>query len=189
ARPSASKRSSTAHPRAPVVIHHRAIIANHALLTGHHPISISVGAVLHPYCKISSLHAPVAIEEGCIIGEKAQIGLGNGGTMKGLKLAKNVVVDSSAIVEATQVGEGTHIGAGAKLGMGAVIGKYCTIAPQTVVLPNEEVPDFTVLFGAGQRRLNTTMQNRLKVTEQRNRGQKKQLDALALLIPSDIAKW
>ncbi|KAL1652340.1 hypothetical protein SLS58_000467 [Diplodia intermedia] len=119
-----SKRASSSLPRAPATIHPSAIVANHAVLTGHHAITIAAGAVVHPNAKITSLHGPVVIGEGCIVYEKATVGIPEleGGQGRGVVLDKNVVVEASAVVQAALVGEGTVIGTDAKVGLGSAVG-------------------------------------------------------------------
>lgn len=123
----ASKRVSSSLPRAPASIHPSAIVANHAVLTGHHAITIAAGAIIHPNARITSLHGPVVIGEGCIVYEKATVGIPEleGGQGRGVVLDKNVVVESSAIVQAALVGEGTTIGTDSRVGLGSAVGKVC----------------------------------------------------------------
>lgn len=77
------------------------------------------------------------IDEGCILWEKGNAGIQPGSldeaklplevrnelSKAGVRLGKNVVVESMAIVEASEVGEGTIVESGAKVGVGCVIGK------------------------------------------------------------------
>lgn len=154
ARPAPDRRSSTAPKRTsllpkPSSIHLDAsvLIAQHAQLTGSFPITIGSNTVLHPHSKLSSALAPVVLGRGCVIHEKAKIGIGMGAELdadsrrssmpssrnsasirdsmrsEGVVLGKNVVVESNAIVEAAEVGEGSTIEVGAVLGKGCIIGK------------------------------------------------------------------
>jgi len=125
-RASVSKRLSVLPqlPLAPTSIDPSAVVAKFAVLTGNHPITIGAGAVLHPYSKIISNEGPVVIGEGCVIWEKAVVGIDGGhDSEQSVVLGKNVVVESGAVVEAKEVGEGTTIEALAKVGVGARVGK------------------------------------------------------------------
>lgn len=98
------------------------------MLTGHHAITIAAGAVIHPNARITSLHGPVVIGEGCIVYEKATVGIPEleGGQGRGVVLDRNVVVESSAIVQAALVGEGTTIGTDSRVGLGSAVGQVCS---------------------------------------------------------------
>ena len=87
---------------------------------------IGARAVLHPYAKINSTEGPVIVGEGCVVWEKAVVGLGasdGGGDGVGVKLEKNVVVEACAVVEAEVIGEGSVVESFAKVGGGATVGK------------------------------------------------------------------
>lgn len=129
----------------PTTISPTCIIADAAVLTGKHPIIISSNAILHPRARIVSTHGPVTIGEGCIVSEKASVGLLNppsplvttcadasanvaeqakdGDETPGVVLEKDVVLEPAAVVEAERVCEGTVLEAGSKVGAGAILGK------------------------------------------------------------------
>jgi carbonic anhydrase/acetyltransferase-like protein (isoleucine patch superfamily) len=131
-RPS-SKRISTAPtaPRAPTNLHPTSTIANHALLTGHYPITISANTILHPYAKIISSEGPVEIGEGSIVWEKGVVGIMSDqgdGEEKATILGRNVVIETGAVVEAgTSIGEGSVVEGFARVGEGCVVGKVILI--------------------------------------------------------------
>jgi dynactin-6 len=124
------------------------LIAQHAQITGTHPITLGPNTILHPHSKISSALAPVVLGEGVVVYERAKVGVGMGAELdadsrrssmasarssasvrtEGTMLGKNVVVESNAIVEAAEVGEGTVIEVGAVLGRACVIGKVGTLS-------------------------------------------------------------
>ncbi|KAF4312674.1 Dynactin subunit 6 [Botryosphaeria dothidea] len=185
------KRASSSLPKAPATIHPSAIVANHAVLTGHHAITIAAGAVIHPNARVTSLHGPVVIGEGCIVYEKATVGIPEleGGQGRGVVLDKNVVVESSAIVQAALVGEGTTIGADVKVGLGSAVGKFCQLAPRTELLAHSDLPDYTVVYSSNLRRLNYSLRTRPAVMELLKRAHEKKLHALTRLIPNNAAKW
>lgn len=74
------------------------------------------------------------IGEGCIIWERAVVGLSessndDGGVLeKGVCLMRNVVVETSAVVEAEVIGEGSVIEGCVKVRRGAKIGKVSCLA-------------------------------------------------------------
>lgn len=156
ARPGPDRRSSTAPKRTSmlpkpscIALDPSALIAQHAQLTGTHPITLGPNTVLHPHSRLSSALAPVVLGEGVVVCERAKIGVGMGPEpdaeskrssmasarssasvrSEGTLLGRHVVVESNAIVEAAEVGEGTVIEVGAHLGRGCVIGRVCTELP------------------------------------------------------------
>lgn len=176
-RPASDRRSSTAPKRtsllpkpSSIVLDSSVLIAQHVQLTGLHPITIGPNTVLHPHSKLSSALAPVVLDEGCVVFERAKVGVGMGTELdaesrrtvmssarsnthvresmrsEGTVLGRNVVVESNAVVEAAEVGEGTVIEVGAVVGRGSIIGKVCMHAPlQWVPRPNAEIYDSTAL--------------------------------------------
>ena len=142
----APKRTSLLPRPSSIAIDPTALIAQHAQLTGVHPITIGPGAVLHPHSKINSTGSVVMLGEGCVVFERARVGVadvdggrpelsrrtsgmsGNGnGRGDGVVLGSNVVVETGAVVEASEVGEGSTIESGAVVGRGAVVGKVCSV--------------------------------------------------------------
>jgi dynactin-6 len=119
------------------------LIAQHAQITGMHPITLGPNTVLHPHSKVSSAMASVVLGEGVVVYERAKVGMGMGPDVdvegrrssmvsarnsasirgEGTVLGRNVVIESNAVVEAAEVGEGSVIEVGAVLGRGCVIGK------------------------------------------------------------------
>lgn len=53
---------------------------------------------------------------------------------------------------------------------------------------NEELPDYTVVYGDDQRRLNTTLADNPEVREAKQKGQTMQIELLKNVIP-DSPKW
>lgn len=111
------------------------------------------------------------------------------GRASGVMLGRNVVVETGAVVEAAEVGEGTVVEAGARLGVGAVVGKFCTITAATVIPPNSHLPDYTVVYGVSERRVDTTMQARPDLRETKMLMHGKQIDVFRKLIPNNVAKY
>ena len=62
--------------------------------------------------------------------------------------------------------------------------QHCTLTPQTIVQPGEEIPDFTVVYSNGTRRL-----DRRGISELKNKMQARQIEVLKKLIPSNPAKF
>ena len=123
---SARPRPSSQLPKAPTSIAPTCVIADTAVLTGIHLITISANAILHPRARINSTHGPVTIGEGCIVSEKTSIGFlsptEEDGPL-GMILENDVVVEPAAVVEGRTIGQGTTLEAGSKVCAGAVIGK------------------------------------------------------------------
>ena len=108
------------------------VIADSAILTGSHLITIMPDAIVQPRAKINATHGAVSVGEGCIICERASIGLvdaeqsGKARATGEVVLGKNITVEIAAVVEARSIGDHTTIEAGAKVGKAAVIGKVGT---------------------------------------------------------------
>jgi dynactin-6 len=174
-RPGPERRSSTAPKRtsmlpkpSSIALDPSVLIAQHAQITGMHPITLGPNTILHPHSKISSALAPVVLGEGVVVYERAKVGLGVGpdvdaesrrssmasarssATIRndGTLLGKNVVVESNAIVEAAEVGEGSVIEVGAVLGRGCVLGRvnvlrlhnYHHVLTRTSTVPSRRPP-------------------------------------------------
>ena len=123
---SARARPSSQLPKAPTLIAPNCVIADTAVLTGIHLITISANAILHPRARINSTYGPVTLGEGCIISEKTTIGLLSPTEEErpaGTVLEKDVVVEPTVVVEGRTIGQGTTLEAGSKVGAGAVMGK------------------------------------------------------------------
>ncbi|KAG9193920.1 hypothetical protein G6011_03955 [Alternaria panax] len=214
------RRSSTAPKRTSILpkptsifLDTTVLIAQHAQITGTHPVTIGPNTVLHPHSKLSSAVAPVVLGEGCVVFERAKVGVGMGDDLEGKRgggmaasqgrahmrvesmrsegtvLGRNVVVDSGAVVEAAEVGEGSVIEVGAVVGRGSMIGKYCTISASSILPPYTRLPDYTVVFGGNQRRIDKTMQLRPEILHAKMTVHAKQLDMFRKLIPNNIQKW
>lgn len=134
---------------------------------------------------------------------------------EGTVLGRNVVVDSGAVVEAAEVGEGSVIEVGAVVGRGTIIGKvcshpcsifafgtcvrgvvgktnnqqFCTVTASSVIPPYTRLPDYTVVFGGNQRRVDKTLQLRPEILDVKMAVHAKQLDMFRKLIPNNIQKW
>jgi dynactin-6 len=128
---------------------------------------------------------------------------------EGTVLGSNVVVESNAVVEAAEVGEGTVIEVGAVLGRGCVVGKvclnrcvllcfvkddtdvrqFCTISAYSFVPPHSHLPDYTVVYGGSEQRIDKTLQLRPEIAEAKMAIHRKQLDMFKKLVPNQIAKW
>lgn len=101
-----------------------------------------------------------------------------------MHLEDSVVIETGAKIEPCTIGEGTYIGINARIGRGAVIGRNCKIGAWCHVLDGEVVPDATIVYGTGQRRVD---RHGLVSCEAEARG--RQIDVLRGLIPSNLAKW
>ncbi|KAJ4295585.1 hypothetical protein N0V90_007598 [Kalmusia sp. IMI 367209] len=202
-----NKRASLLPKPSSMVIDPSVIIAQHAQLTGTHPITVGPRAVLHPHSKISSNLAPVVIGEGAVIYERAKVGVGmeeldskrssvasvtsarNSMRGEGTVLGRNVVVETGAVIEAAEVGEGSVVEVGAHLGRGCVLGKFCTVSAHCIVPANANIPDYTVVYCGTEHRVDKTLQLRPEVQDMKTSFHAKQLDTFRRLIPNNIAKW
>ncbi|KAI9806614.1 MAG: hypothetical protein M1825_006071 [Sarcosagium campestre] len=185
-----SKRASVLPqgPRPPTTIARNAIIADAASMVGTHRITIGESTVLHPRSKLLSHHSTVTLGASCIICERSIVGLSSPGAdgddEAAVVLKDCVTVDVGAVVEASSIGEGTFIEVNAKIGRGAVIGKHCKISPLCEVAAGEVIPDYTVIYGTGQRRIDRSDVDRARIGLT-----KLHAETLRKLIPTNLAKW
>src|SRR5512140_3143667 len=94
---------SQAGPKPPVQLSSSLTIADSAVLTGSHPITIHGETVIHPRARIESLCGRVAIGRRCIVHERATVGaVGVGGrvTENAVTLGDYVTVEVGAAIEA-----------------------------------------------------------------------------------------
>ncbi|KAI3333838.1 trimeric LpxA-like protein [Ustulina deusta] len=178
-------------PKAPVNFSSSITIADSAILTGNHTINISSESVVHPRAKLDSANGRITIGRRCIVHERTTIGAASADptpseSRDGVVISDYATVEVGAVIESggTMVGEGCHVGVGSRVGKGAQLGKHCVLAPKSVVQPGEVVPDFTVVYSNGTRRL-----DKRGVTDLKNKAQARQIEVLRKLIPSNPAKF
>ncbi|TGO14521.1 hypothetical protein BTUL_0052g00590 [Botrytis tulipae] len=186
---SSAKRASMLPPppKPPISFSNNITIADHASLIGTNLITIRGHTILHPRTKLNSSFAPITIGTQCVIGERSSIGMLNFPSeeqAQGVTLENGVIVETGAIVEAKFVGQGTLIEINAKVGRGAVIGKHCKIGPMCEVEEDEVIPDYTVLYGNGLRRIDKSGVEGLKM-----KMIGRHVDVLRRLVPSNLSKY
>jgi len=175
-----------AAPKPPTSLAPTLVIAEQASLTGTQLITLGANTIIHPRSKLNSAYAPITIGNNCIISERSVIGLQSspGHEMDGVVIENGVVVEVGAVIEAKRVGEGCHIEVNAKIGKGVVLGKHCKIGPLCEVAEGDNVPDFTVIYGNGMRRLDKSGVEDLNL-----KMVARHVDVLRKLIPSNLAKF
>ncbi|KAI0388870.1 trimeric LpxA-like protein [Xylariaceae sp. FL0594] len=193
---SSSKRQSVlprvqSGPRAPVNLSSSATVADSALLTGTHTINISSESVVHPRAKLDSANGRITIGRRCIIHERTNIGALSAdptpsASRDGVVIGDYVTVEVGTVIESggTMIGDGCTVGVGSRIGKGAKLGKHCTLTPRSVILPGDTIPDFTVVYSNGMRRL-----DKRGATELLYRAQARHIEVLRKLIPSNRAKF
>jgi dynactin-6 len=177
------------------------IIDTAASIVGTHLVTIGANTVIHPRCKIVSLHAPVTIGENCILSERAVIGLperqgdqedseGEEDEVQrmGVVIEDFVTIEPGVVVEARRVRRGAVVQVLSRLGRRSELGQYCMLGPGTIVAAGERVPERMTTYGRDgkERRIDRAPDT---VIEIREKGQKAHVDALRKLIPSNLAKW
>ncbi|KAH0611966.1 uncharacterized protein H6S33_010018 [Morchella sextelata] len=175
------KRAPAPEIKPPVDFSPSIVLADSASLTGTHRVRIASNTVVHPRAKLNSTLGPITIGRSCIIGERTQLVAPDA---QGLTIGDGVVVEVNALVEAREVGEGSTVEVGVRVGKGARVGKHCKLAPLTRVADGEVLEDYTVLYGAGERRMDKSGQEgaRRKLLEMH-------VESLRVLIPSNASKW
>jgi dynactin-6 len=207
----ATRRPVSTAPKPPTSISSSCVIAETATLLGIDPITISANAIIHPRAQLNSTYGPVTIGDGCIVWERASLGLlsevedEEGIISEGVELGKNVTVEAQATIEAQSIGEGTVIEYAARIGKGSVLGKvrclpktsglvdrtdihdgtqYCKITPLSTVAPGEILSDYTVVYGQNERRVEEP-----GMEDSREATHRKQIEVLRKLIPNNSVKW
>lgn len=103
--------------------------------------------------RLTSSHGPIGVGDGCIIFERASIGLlsppRNEKEAKGVTLSPGVLIETGAVVEGVSIGPYTIIEAGAKIGKGTVVGANSKICAGVEVGEEMAVEDNTVVYGSG----------------------------------------
>ncbi|KAF7547896.1 hypothetical protein G7Z17_g7417 [Cylindrodendrum hubeiense] len=193
-------------PRPPVNFSSSLTISDNAILQGTHSITMQAETVIHPRSKFESHLGSILIGRRCLIHEQTQLGArpADIDTAKpgGVALADYVTIEAGCVIEAggTEIGEGSIIQAGTKIGSGARIGKVlislhhlelgvdfsknCTITPMSTVAPGTVVPDSTVVFSNGTKRI-----EKRDISDQKKIGLIKQLAVLRKMIRSNPDKF
>ncbi|RKF72516.1 Dynactin subunit 6 [Golovinomyces cichoracearum] len=182
-----NKRVSTQPPapKPPTQLDPSLIISEQASFTGTKLITMGSNTVIHPRCKLNSINGPITIGNSCILSERCRIGLQSEPHQveaNSIVIGDGVVIETGAIVEASIIGDGSVIEVNSKIGKGAILGKYCKVGPYCEVADREVVPDYTVIYGRGQRRLDNSGIDAIKM-----KMLGKQIEALKKLIPSSLA--
>ncbi|KAJ3568350.1 hypothetical protein NPX13_g6454 [Xylaria arbuscula] len=193
---SSSKRQSVlprvqSGPKAPVNFSSSITIADSALLTGNHTINVSSESVVHPRARLDSANGRITIGRRCIVHERTTIGAASADptpseSRDGVVISDYATVEVGAVIESggTIIGEGCQVGVGCRVGKGAQLGKHCVLTPKSVIAPGEVVPDLTVVYSNGTRRL-----DKRGITDLKNKAQARQIEILRKLIPSNPAKF
>ncbi|TGJ88426.1 hypothetical protein E0Z10_g347 [Xylaria hypoxylon] len=178
-------------PKAPVNFSSSITIADSAQLTGNHTINISSESVVHPRAKLDSANGRITIGRRCIVHERTNIGAVSADptpseSRDGVVVSDYATVEVGVVIESggTVIGEGCHVGVGSRIGKGAQLGKHCVLTPKSVIRPGEVVPDFTVVYSNGTRRL-----DKRGMIDLKNKAQARQIEVLRKLIPSNPAKF
>lgn len=163
---SANKRHSIlpplkdAGPKAPVRFSSSLIIADSAILTGLHTITLRTESLVHPRARIESHAGPVDVGKRCIVQERTTVGAlpqnpesvpprtptdtseshgADGASPRnttGVTIGDYSVVEAGAVIEAggTVIGEGARIGVGSRIGRGAIIGDVGSLLLSVLLL-------------------------------------------------------
>ncbi|KAG5953190.1 hypothetical protein E4U53_006487 [Claviceps sorghi] len=177
-------------PKPPVNFSSSLTISDNAILQGTHSITIQAETVVHPRARLESHSGSILIGRRCIVHERTHIGARPADLRSAVSgsvvLGDYVVVEVGTVIEAgnTEVGEGTTLQVGCRIGSGAKIGRHCTISHKSVVAAGEELPDYTVIYSDGLRRL-----DQRGITDMRKLGLVKQIAVLKKMIPSNPEKF
>lgn len=146
--------------------------------------------VIHPRSRFESNFGPILIGRRCLVHERTHVGARpadtNNAKPGGIVLADYVTIEAGSVIEAggTEIGEGSVVHAGSTVGSGARIGKNCTITQMSNIGPGTVLPDNTVVFSNGTRRI-----DRRDLSDHRKVALVKQLAILRKMIPSNADKF
>ncbi|KAK5153592.1 hypothetical protein LTS14_007286 [Recurvomyces mirabilis] len=175
----------------PCKIYSTAIISEKAQVTGTYPVTIGENVVLHPYARIRAEGGSVSIGKGSIVYENAVVGTsksdGDGGG--DVEVGEFVTIETGAVVEAKSVGMGTEVGVKVLIGRGVVVGEWCKLTALEKVEAGKVLEDYTVVFGDGRERIDTTIKEHGAVRQARIEGMEKAVGVFGKLIPNGAAKW
>ncbi|KAI8724030.1 Dynactin subunit 6 [Fusarium sp. LHS14.1] len=177
-------------PRPPVNFSSSLTISNNAMLQGTHSITMQSETVVHPRSKFESNLGSILIGRRCLIHERTHIGARpadiESAKPGGIALGDYVTIEAGSIIEAggTEIGEGSVIQAGANVGCGSKIGKNCTVTQLSKLAPGTILPDNTVVFSNGTRRI-----DKRDISDHKKIALIKQLAILRKMIPSDPDKF
>ncbi|KAF5024802.1 hypothetical protein F66182_3118 [Fusarium sp. NRRL 66182] len=177
-------------PRPPVHFSSSLTISDNAVLQGTHSITMQTETVVHPRSKFESNIGAILIGRRCLIHERTHLGASptdmDNAKPGGIALGDYVTVEAGSVVEAggTEIGEGSVIHAGSTVGSGSRIGKNCTITQMSNIAPGTVLPDNTVVFSNGIRRI-----DRRDISDQKKVALIKQLAILRKMIPSNPDKF
>lgn len=156
ARPNPANRSSTSTSKtlaAPLNATPTTLVSASASCAGTHLITLGSKAIVQLRARLTSTYGPIGVGEGCIISERASIGLlsppQNEKEAAGVTLSPGVLVETCAVVEGASVGAYTIIESGAKIGKGAVVGSDCKVCAGVEIGEGAVVEDGTVVYGSG----------------------------------------
>ena len=169
-------------------IHPTATVADKAQIVGANTVELGENSFIHPHARIRAEFGNVTIARGVIISETAVVGASEESTGD-VVIGNGVSIESGARVEAKSIADHTTIEVNAKVGKGAVVGSWCKITPMCVVAEFEVLEDFTVVFGDGKRRIDTTVRDRQDVRDMKIKGRESEIELLKTLIPDSSAKW
>ncbi|WPH02227.1 Hypothetical protein R9X50_00508300 [Acrodontium crateriforme] len=175
--------------KTPCRIHSTAVIADKVQITGPHAVEIGENAVLQPHVKLRAEGGKIIIGKNTTVAEKAIIGFAAGQGEGDIVIGDYVHIDAGTRIEASRIGDGSSIEVNSVIGKGAVVGKDCKVTALNVVNEGEELPDFTVVFCDGQRRIDQTMKDHAEIRTAKRLGQERTVALLQRLIPNVASKW
>ncbi|KAG4304972.1 hypothetical protein PORY_001647 [Pneumocystis oryctolagi] len=114
------------------------------------PIKIETGSVIHPKVLIDSTCGPVFIGKKCIIEENCTIKAPN---QQGIRINDTCIIEFRSFVEACSIGSGTRIGAGCFIDTGCYLSEDCKIMPKTRLQKETFLPERTVIYANGEKRI------------------------------------
>ncbi|KAL2266171.1 hypothetical protein VTJ83DRAFT_5523 [Remersonia thermophila] len=210
--------SAQSGPKPPVHFSSSLTIAELAVLTGAHHISIHSESVIHPRARLDSLAGRVTIGRRCVVHERAMIGgsassgltsarssvaspgvlsptaavAGSGGEASQSATPQSVTLGDYVTVEvgATIEAGGTAVGDGTVVGVGARVGAGAVVGKHCTLTPQSVVSPGEVVPDFTVVLANGMRRtDRRGMTELKNKGLARQIEVLRRLISSKPAKF
>ncbi|KAI8329440.1 trimeric LpxA-like protein [Chlamydoabsidia padenii] len=112
---------------------------------------VSIGAVLHPQCRIIAENGPIYIGKNNIIEENSIIFNKNAAP---LVIGDENVFEVGCYVEGSRIGNNNVIGTRSRVLGNTIIGNHCVIGAACSTEMNETIEDMVVIYGSQPSRRN-----------------------------------
>ena len=147
-----SSPSKSSLPDPNLRLHNNSLCAKDTrLVLAHGALTLRSNSVIHPKVQVTTGTEGLVLGRCSIISEKCVV-------EETVRIGDYVLVEAGCMVAAKEIGDDCVIESSVVLQKGCVIGNKCHICAGETVHADEVIPDYTVIFGDGRRRKETTDQ-------------------------------